>query len=123
MANPSGVLFLDPLGYLDFLSLEAEAAGVLTDSGGVQEETTYLDVPCFTLRDNTERPVTVRAGTNTLLGLEPARIADILPSLGKTPAKPKPPPPGWDGHASERLAAVVCGEAIVQTELAIDAAS
>ncbi len=62
---------LEPLGYLEFLSLEADAAGVLTDSGGVQEETTFLGVPCFTLRDNTERPVTLRAGTNTLLGLEP----------------------------------------------------
>ncbi len=66
---------LDPVGYLEFLSLEADAAAVLTDSGGVQEETTYLGVPCFTLRDNTERPVTIRAGTNTLLGLDPARIA------------------------------------------------
>ena len=66
---------VDPVGYLDFLSLEADAAAVLTDSGGIQEETTYLGVPCFTLRDNTERPVTVRAGTNTLLGLAPERIA------------------------------------------------
>ena len=68
---------IDPVGYLDFLSLEADAAAVLTDSGGIQEETTYLGIPCFTLRDNTERPVTVRAGTNTLLGLDPSRIAEI----------------------------------------------
>ena len=72
-----GVHLSEPVGYLDFLSLEADAAAVLTDSGGIQEETTYLGVPCFTLRDNTERPVTVRAGTNTLLGLDPARIAEI----------------------------------------------
>ena len=58
----AGVALIDPVGYLDFLSLEADAAAVLTDSGGIQEETTYLGVPCFTLRDNTERPVTVRAG-------------------------------------------------------------
>jgi UDP-N-acetylglucosamine 2-epimerase (non-hydrolysing) len=98
---------VDPLGYLDFLSLEAEAAGVLTDSGGIQEETTYLGVPCFTLRDNTERPVTVRAGTNTLLGLEPRRIAEI-PDLisAKAPNRPDPPPL-WDGHASERIAEVI----------------
>jgi UDP-N-acetylglucosamine 2-epimerase (non-hydrolysing) len=65
------VTVVDPVGYLDFLALEAAATAVLTDSGGVQEETTYLGVPCFTLRDNTERPVTIRAGTNQLLGLDP----------------------------------------------------
>jgi UDP-N-acetylglucosamine 2-epimerase (non-hydrolysing) len=104
------VSVLEPVGYLEFLSLEADAAAVLTDSGGVQEETTYLGVPCFTLRDNTERPVTVRAGTNTLLGLEPARIADILPTLGRCPASAGPLPPGWDGRAAERVGAVLCGE-------------
>jgi UDP-N-acetylglucosamine 2-epimerase (non-hydrolysing) len=101
-----GVHVLGPLGYLDFLSLQADAVAVLTDSGGVQEETTYLGVPCFTLRDNTERPVTIRLGTNTLLGLDPARIADILPALEKVGA-PREPPPGWDGHAATRVADVV----------------
>jgi UDP-N-acetylglucosamine 2-epimerase (non-hydrolysing) len=105
------VRLLEPVGYLEFLSLEADAAGVLTDSGGVQEETTYLGVPCFTLRDNTERPVTVRAGTNTLLGLDPSRIAGIPSALARTNGRPHPVPPGWDGHAAERLAAVVCSEA------------
>jgi UDP-N-acetylglucosamine 2-epimerase (non-hydrolysing) len=100
------ITVLEPLGYLEFLSLQADAGAVLTDSGGVQEETTYLGVPCFTLRDNTERPVTVRIGTNTLLGLEPARIADILPALDNLP-RAGSPPPGWDGHAAERVAAVV----------------
>jgi UDP-N-acetylglucosamine 2-epimerase (non-hydrolysing) len=97
---------LDPVGYLEFLSLQADARAVLTDSGGVQEETTYLGVPCFTLRDNTERPVTVRAGTNTLLGLDPARIADIVPALagGRTAM---PTPEGWDGHAADRIADVI----------------
>jgi UDP-N-acetylglucosamine 2-epimerase (non-hydrolysing) len=99
-----GVKVLDPVGYLEFLSLEADAAAVLTDSGGVQEETTYLGVPCFTLRDNTERPVTVRAGTNTLLGLDPDRIGEILPALAaREPAK-LPHPPGWDGQAAHRVA-------------------
>jgi UDP-N-acetylglucosamine 2-epimerase (non-hydrolysing) len=79
---------------------------VLTDSGGVQEETTYLGVPCFTLRDNTERPVTVRAGTNTLLGLEPQRIDDILPSLA-TAKTATETPPLWDGRAAERVADVL----------------
>ena len=76
-----GLLLIEPLGYLDFLSLLADAGAVLTDSGGIQEETTYLGIPCFTLRDNTERPVTVRAGTNTLLGLDPAAIAAIPAAL------------------------------------------
>jgi UDP-N-acetylglucosamine 2-epimerase (non-hydrolysing) len=100
---PAGVTLSDPIGYLDFLSLEADAAAVLTDSGGIQEETTYLGVPCFTLRDNTERPVTIRAGTNTLLGLEPARIAEIPDRLGGRAGRPQPPDK-WDGKAASRIA-------------------
>ena len=102
-----GVLLLDPVGYLDFLSLQADAAAVLTDSGGVQEETTYMGVPCFTLRANTERPVTLRAGTNTLLGLNPAGIAGLLPALHATSRAHGGPPPGWDGRAAQRVASVV----------------
>jgi UDP-N-acetylglucosamine 2-epimerase (non-hydrolysing) len=98
------VALIEPIGYLDFLSLEADAAAVLTDSGGIQEETTYLGVPCFTLRDNTERPVTVRAGTNTLLGLAPERITEIPALLaGSSPASPQPPEK-WDGQAARRVA-------------------
>jgi UDP-N-acetylglucosamine 2-epimerase (non-hydrolysing) len=97
---------IDPLGYLEFMGLVAGAAGVLTDSGGVQEETTVLKVPCFTLRDNTERPVTVEQGTNTLLGLDPARIADV-PRLLSQPQRPATIPSGWDGHAAERLVDVL----------------
>jgi UDP-N-acetylglucosamine 2-epimerase (non-hydrolysing) len=97
------IRLIDPTGYLEFLSLEADARGVLTDSGGVQEETTSLGVPCFTLRDNTERPVTVRAGTNTLLGLDPARIADVLPALAVGASAPTEPPPFWDGKAADRV--------------------
>jgi UDP-N-acetylglucosamine 2-epimerase (non-hydrolysing) len=103
----SGVKVVDPVGYLDFLSLEADAAAVLTDSGGVQEETTYLGVPCFTLRDNTERPVTVRAGTNTLLGLDPARIDDILPALEGASGSTASRPPMWDGRAAGRVVDVL----------------
>lgn len=98
---------VDPVGYLDFLSLEADAAAVLTDSGGIQEETTYLGTPCFTLRDNTERPVTVEIGTNTLLGLDPERIAGI-PDLIEAGSKGDSEiPPLWDGKASERIASLL----------------
>jgi UDP-N-acetylglucosamine 2-epimerase (non-hydrolysing) len=101
----------EPLGYLDFLSLLADAGAVLTDSGGIQEETTYLGIPCFTLRDNTERPVTVRAGTNTLLGLDPAAIATIPAALEAHGTAPSEPPPLWDGHAAERIADIVAARA------------
>ena len=103
------VRLTEPVSYLEFLSLEADARAVLTDSGGVQEETTYLGVPCFTLRANTERPVTVRMGTNTLLGLEPERISDILPALAESKGVTKPPPL-WDGQAARRVGAILCGE-------------
>ncbi len=104
--SQEGVTLAEPAGYLDFLSLEADAGAVLTDSGGIQEETTWLGVPCFTLRDNTERPVTVRAGTNTLLGLDPGRIAEIPSLLDGTDASPQRPDL-WDGHAAERIAGVI----------------
>jgi UDP-N-acetylglucosamine 2-epimerase (non-hydrolysing) len=100
------IRFLAPLGYLEFLSLEADAGAVLTDSGGVQEETTYLGVPCFTLRSTTERPVTIRLGTNKLLGVEPELIPSIpqlLVNAGRSAVRPQL----WDGKASERLCDVV----------------
>jgi UDP-N-acetylglucosamine 2-epimerase (non-hydrolysing) len=101
----AGVRLTAPLGYLPFLGLEAEAKFVLTDSGGVQEETSALGVPCFTLRDTTERPVTVELGTNTLLGARADRIADIpgLLSAQRTAAEI----PLWDGLAGERAAEVL----------------
>ncbi len=106
---PAGLHLIEPAGYLDFLSLEADARAVLTDSGGIQEETSYLGVPCFTLRDNTERPVTIEAGTNVLLGLDPARISEIPALIAERGDAPTEPPPLWDGHAAERLAAEVAG--------------
>jgi len=109
-AEHPGLALVEPLGYLDFLSLVADAGAVLTDSGGIQEETTYLRVPCFTLRDNTERPVTISAGTNTLLGLDPAAIATIPAALAARGEPPAQPPPLWDGHAAERIAEVVAAE-------------
>jgi UDP-N-acetylglucosamine 2-epimerase (non-hydrolysing) len=109
-ADYEGVTLTDPVGYLDFLSLESEAGAVLTDSGGIQEETTYLGVPCFTLRENTERPVTIRAGTNTLLGLDPARIREIpalLESRSASASADGAGPELWDGHAADRVADVL----------------
>jgi len=104
-----GLHLVDPLGYVDFLSLVADAGAVLTDSGGIQEETTYLGIPCFTLRDNTERPVTVRAGTNTLLGLDPAAIGGIPQALAERGDAASEPPPLWDGQAAQRIADVILG--------------
>ena len=106
-AEPEGVLLTEPVGYLDFLSLEADAAAVLTDSGGIQEETTYLGIPCFTLRDNTERPVTVDQGTNTLLGLDPEKILQIPGLLASLGGEDSGPPPLWDGRAGLRAAEVL----------------
>jgi UDP-N-acetylglucosamine 2-epimerase (non-hydrolysing) len=105
-STPPGVTLTDALPYRSFLSLEASAAGVLTDSGGVQEEATALGIPCFTLRANTERPVTVTEGTNVLLGLEPARIREI-PGLLAGGAPTCRLPALWDGRAGERAAAAV----------------
>jgi UDP-N-acetylglucosamine 2-epimerase (non-hydrolysing) len=102
-----GLHLVDPLGYVDFLSLIAEARAVLTDSGGIQEETTYLGIPCFTLRDNTERPVTLTSGTNTLLGLDPGAIARIPGLLAERVGVPSAPPPLWDGEAAQRIADVI----------------
>jgi UDP-N-acetylglucosamine 2-epimerase (non-hydrolysing) len=104
---PAGLMLIEPLGYLDFLSLETDARAVLTDSGGIQEETTYLGVPCFTLRANTERPVTVELGTNTLLGLDPGAIAEIPAALADRPDGRPEPPPLWDGKAAERIADIL----------------
>ena len=104
----AGVITTEPLGYLDFLCLEADAAFVLTDSGGIQEETTALGVRCFTLRDSTERRVTEELGTNTVLGAKPERLAEI-PKLLERP-KPGEVVPGWDGAAGARAAAVLARE-------------
>jgi UDP-N-acetylglucosamine 2-epimerase (non-hydrolysing) len=97
----------EPLGYVEFLSLLEDAAAALTDSGGIQEEATFLGVPCFTMRDNTERPVTCHLGTNTLLGLAPERIAEVPELLAAARGRRTRIPPGWDGAAAERLVDVL----------------
>jgi len=102
-----GVVYLDPLGYLDFIALMSRARLVLSDSGGIQEETTILGVPCLTLRDTTERPVTVSHGTNRVIGADPARIVgEVLRTLERPPC-PNGPPPLWDGQAAGRIVKIL----------------
>lgn len=112
IGEPAGIHLLEPLGYLDFLSLVRDAAGVLTDSGGIQEETTFLGIPCLTLRDNTERPVTVDQGTNLLLGLNPARITEAPGLIETIRLREHTVPTGWDGHASSRIADVLSANVV-----------
>lgn len=107
MENMPGLILIDPIGYLDFLKLTSTAAAVLTDSGGIQEETTILNVPCLTLRDNTERPVTVEQGTNRLVGLDPDRIRAAWGELRSRHATTVRRPEKWDGHAAERIANII----------------
>ena len=95
---------LDPLPYIEFLGLQRAATVVITDSGGVQEETTYLGVPCLTVRESTERPVTVSLGTNTLVGHDARRMREELAKILEKRGKQGAVPPLWDGHASDRIA-------------------
>ncbi len=105
--DAKGVKLVDPLGYLDFLALTASARLVLTDSGGIQEETTALSVPCLTLRENTERPVTVEVGTNQLVGTDPAKVVAAAREVLSGRAKRGRLPELWDGRAAERVAEVL----------------
>jgi UDP-N-acetylglucosamine 2-epimerase (non-hydrolysing) len=93
--------------YVNFLALQARAAVVITDSGGIQEETTYLGVPCLTLRSNTERPVTTDIGTNILVGNDTTKLCSELSKILAGNAKQGSIPPLWDGRASERIADIV----------------
>jgi len=102
--NVEKLHLLEPLPYIEFLSLQRHAALVITDSGGVQEETTYLGVPCLTLRSNTERPVTVTMGTNILIGQDLGRLNSELAKILQGNAKKGSIPPLWDGHAGRRIA-------------------
>jgi UDP-N-acetylglucosamine 2-epimerase (non-hydrolysing) len=99
----------EPLPYLEFLALQRRATVVVTDSGGIQEETTYLKVPCLTLRNNTERPVTVTMGTNVLVGQDGARLRSELSKVLHGKQKQGTVPPLWDGHAGQRIAEILSG--------------
>jgi len=101
--NMAGVRLTDPLSYLDFVKLMSSARVMLTDSGGIQEETTILKVPCLTLRENTERPVTVEIGSNQVVGVDTKRIlAAFKKTIGGQNTEPRIPPL-WDGHAADRI--------------------
>ena len=103
----SQLRLLDPLPYVEFLGMQSRATVVITDSGGIQEETTYLGIPCLTLRENTERPITVSMGTNVLVGRDPDKLRFELSRILAGQAKKGTVPPLWDGHAGERIAAVI----------------
>lgn len=99
--------FMEPLSYLQFLGLQTRAAVVITDSGGIQEETTFLGVPCLTVRENTERPVTVTLGTNTLVGRDMDVLRRELQKVVSGRNGAARIPPLWDGHASERISEIL----------------
>jgi UDP-N-acetylglucosamine 2-epimerase (non-hydrolysing) len=108
-AGGDGLILTEPLGYNDFLSLECRAALVITDSGGVQEETSYLGIPCLTLRPSTERPVTVTEGTNRLLNPDRQSLGDAAREALGRGRRPGPCPiEGWDGYAAHRITEVLC---------------
>ena len=100
--------FLDPLPYVDFLGVQSRATVVITDSGGIQEETTYLGVPCLTVRDNTERPVTVTLGTNVLVGQDRKKLLSELARILDGKWNAGAIPPLWDGRAGDRIAEILC---------------
>jgi len=103
----NNIILTEPLGYLEFLDLISNSSGVLTDSGGIQEETTILDIPCLTLRENTERPVTINIGTNTLTGLDEEKIKKALGKASKKEPKQGRIPPKWDGKAAQRIIQII----------------
>lgn len=120
-----GIRLIEPLGYLDFINLVARARIVLTDSGGIQEETTVLGVPCLTLRPNTERPITVREGTNRLVGHDRDDIVRAIDDFLRAPPVAGGIPERWDGRAAERIIAILAGRAGMpaRDEQAVDCVS
>jgi UDP-N-acetylglucosamine 2-epimerase (non-hydrolysing) len=110
VSNDSQLRLIEPLGYLDFLALLSRARIVLTDSGGIQEETTALGIPCLTLRENTERPITVTTGTNHIVGHDFEKVALLTREVLSGDGKPGQQPELWDGHASERIVEILLRE-------------
>jgi UDP-N-acetylglucosamine 2-epimerase (non-hydrolysing) len=109
LGSDGNLRLIDPIGYLEFLRLVDGSALVLTDSGGIQEETTYLGIPCLTLRENTERPVTIDVGTNELMPLDAARVSDRVEAILRGEGKKGTVPPLWDGRAAERIRDAIIG--------------
>jgi UDP-N-acetylglucosamine 2-epimerase (non-hydrolysing) len=107
-AQSENILYTEPLGYLEFLDLLQQATLVLTDSGGIQEEATFLKVPCITLRNNTERPVTVTMGSNYLVGTDPDRIEKTAFAVIDGDRKAGSAPPLWDGKSGDRIINIAC---------------
>jgi UDP-N-acetylglucosamine 2-epimerase (non-hydrolysing) len=105
--NNDNFYFIEPLGYIDFLGLMKNASIVITDSGGIQEETTYLGIPCITVRENTERPITISLGTNQLIGKDYYKIPDLVNKTINRKKRPYTIPPLWDGKASERITEIL----------------
>jgi UDP-N-acetylglucosamine 2-epimerase (non-hydrolysing) len=105
----TSILLLEPTGYLEFLALQASARLVITDSGGIQEESTCLGVPCLTVRENTERPITIEEGTNTLVGVDPLRLVEAAREVVSGGGKAGRIPALWDGGAGKRVAALLVG--------------
>ncbi len=105
--NKSQFHLIEPIGYLQFLAMQQKATVVITDSGGIQEETTYLGIPCLTVRKNTERPITITTGTNKLVGQDMNLLKKEVDRILAEPAKKGSVPPLWDGKASDRIAAIV----------------
>jgi UDP-N-acetylglucosamine 2-epimerase (non-hydrolysing) len=103
----AGMRVIDPIGYLDFIKLMKYSSLVLTDSGGIQEETTALGIPCLTIRENTERPITVTVGTNRLVGTQPERIVSEAREALRHGTAGAKVPDRWDGRAAERIAQVI----------------
>jgi UDP-N-acetylglucosamine 2-epimerase (non-hydrolysing) len=118
LLEPSQIVLTDPLGYLQLLGLMVRARLVLTDSGGLQEETTALGIPCITLRENTERPITATEGTNTVVGTDPAKIRTCFDDVMQTGGKAGRVPALWDGRAAERIAEVIAAWALSRSRAA-----
>ena len=107
LLNNKRIKLIDPLGYIDFMCLQMNARIVLTDSGGIQEESTFFGIPCITVRENTERPITVSKGTNKLIGSEYDRIPEEVTSTMKNNSNKHSIPTLWDGKSSDRISKII----------------
>jgi len=101
------IILTEPVGYIDFMKLIGNSKGVITDSGGIQEETTFMQIPCLTIRPNTERPVTNEIGSNTLLDLDKSAILKHVEEINNGTYKKGEIPEKWDGNATDRIVEVI----------------